>query len=184
MNKAILFFIIVVIYKVLSNTYCFFRIKYLSQKHLEWFSDKAPNFPTYKKEVISLFKKAGIKNISTPAIQPMGYNRVASFNADIFTNFPCTHPDIFNGAIRMFYEAEGAYRQRILEAFSPMYWVDSIIFAPRKLLDYLGLDENKLFFKACNILMTIIWWMTVFFISFYRGKINDIVTVLFGQFNK
>lgn len=184
MNKIVLFFIIVAIYKVLSNTYCFFRIKYLSQKHLEWFSDNAPNFPTYKNEVISLFKKAGIKNISTPAVQSMGYNRVASFNADIFTNFPCTHPDIFNGAIRMFYEAEGTYRHRIFETLSPMYWVDFIVFAPRKLLDYLGFDEKKLLYKTCNILMTVIWWMAIFFVSIYREKINDIIAIFLSQLNK
>lgn len=138
-----MFVVIVLLYKILTNTYCFFRIRHLDKQHLLWLSGSNVNFPTYKNEIISLFKKAGIKNVEIPTAQAIGFNRIASFNADIFTNFPSQNPDIIQGAFRMFYEAEGIYRQRIFETISPMYWVDAILFAPKKYFNILVLMKIK-----------------------------------------
>lgn len=184
MNKVIMFVVIVLLYKILTNTYCFFRIRHLDKQHLLWLSGSNVNFPTYKNEIISLFKKAGIKNVEIPTAQAIGFNRIASFNADIFTNFPSQNPDIIQGAFRMFYEAEGIYRQRIFETISPMYWVDTILFAPKKILQYLGFDENKTMFKTCNILLTFIWWFIGVLVTFYGREINKLITILLSQFNK
>lgn len=181
MNKIIFFFIAVLIYKTTTNTYYFFRIQRLSKMHLEWLAGNSPKFPTYKNEVISLFKKAGIKNISIPTAQSVGYGRVASFNTDIFTNFPSTNPDISGGAIRMFYEAEGTYRQRIFETFSPAYWINSVIFAPRRLLTYLGFNQEKTLFKACNVLLTFIWWTFGTASLFFWPKFKEFVIELLGN---
>ena len=177
-SKAVILFIVVLMYKVVTNTYYFFRIKHLSKMHLEWLAGKAPKFPTYKSEVISLFKKAGIKNISIPTAHSLGYGSIASFNADIFTNFPGTNPDISGGAIRMFYEAEGTYRQRIFETLSPVYWIDSIVFAPRNLLSYLGFNQEKALFKACNIMLTFIWWLFGTTILLFRTEFKEFIIEL------
>ena len=153
----------------------------ISQMHLEWLSDRAPNFPTYKAEIISLFKKAGVKNISIPITQSVGFGRAATFEADVFTNFPSAHSDISGGAVRMFYEAEGIFRQRIFETFSPVFWINSVVFAPKKLLEYLGFDENKSLFKACNVLLTFIWWVFGITIMFFLPKLKEIIIELSGK---
>lgn len=181
MKKIIIFFLIISTYKVSTNLYYFFRIRHLSQMHLECLSDRAPNFPTYKAEIISLFKKAGVKNISIPITQSVGFGRAATFEADVFTNFPSAHSDISGGAVRMFYEAEGIFRQRIFETFSPVFWINSVVFAPKKLLEYLGFDENKSLFKACNVLLTFIWWVFGITIMFFLPKLKEIIIELSGK---
>lgn len=176
-------FLAIAIYKILSNAYFYVRIRHLNQLHLKWVTDMNPTFPTYKREVISLFKRAGICNISTPTAQAIGFNKIASFNADIFTNFPSTNLDVFNGAVRMFSEAEGVYRQRIFETISPVYWIELVVFAPRNLLLYLGFDENKVLFKACNILLTVIWWCLATILVFYSPQLEQLIIELLGQLN-
>lgn len=181
MNKILIFFIAVTAYKITTNIYYFFRIRHLSKMHLKWLADKSTNFPTYKGEVISLFKKAGIQNIMVPTAERIGYGRVASFNADVFTNFPNTDPTIYGGAIKMFYEAEGIYRQRIFETFSPAYWINSIIFAPKNLLTYLGFNQEKTLFKACNVLLTFIWWSFGTISLFFLPQFKEFIIELLGK---
>lgn len=184
MKKVLYFCLIILIYKIVSNMYCYFRIKILSKKHIKWINDKCPNFPTYKNEVISLFERAGIKNISTPTTKAVGFHRIASFNADIFINFPSTNADIFDGAVRMFYEAEGTFRHRIFEALSPMYWIESILFAPKKLLIYLTFDKDKALFKVCNVLLTFIWWSIGILFAFRRADFDNFLAELISQIKK
>ena len=183
MNFIILF-IFVIIYKMLSNLYFYFRIKHLNKLHSKWRIGKAPRFPTYKSEVISLFKRAGIQNLLTPTAMPIGYNQIANFNADVFTNFPSTHIDIADGAVRMFYEAEGTFRHRFFESLNPIYWIELVLFAPKKLLIYLSFDENKTLFKTCNILLTFIWWSAGVLFAFFRTDLNNLLTEFMSQFNK
>lgn len=184
MKHFLYLWITIVIYKIVSNTYFYFRIKVLSKKHLKWMHNNCHNFPTYKSEVIFLFKRAGIQNLYTPTLQNIGSNHVASFSADVFTNFPSTDINIFNGAIRMFYEAEGTYRHRIFESFNPLYWIDCVLFAPKNLLLYLNFVEEKTLFKICNVLLTFIWWCLCILLAFHRTDINHLLTELIGQFDK
>ena len=65
---------IVIMYKFLTNTYFYFRIKQLNRDHIKWLSGTKPTFPTRKHETISLFKRAGVQNLSTPISQPIGCN--------------------------------------------------------------------------------------------------------------
>ena len=169
---------------MLSNLYFYFRIKHLNKLHSKWRIGKAPRFPTYKSEVISLFKRAGIQNLLTPTAMPIGYNQIANFNADVFTNFPSTHIDIANGAVRMFYEAEGTFRHRFFESLNPIYWIELVLFAPKKLLIYLSFDENKTLFKTCNILLTFIWWSAGVLFAFFRTDLNNLLAEFMSQFNK
>ena len=85
MNKIIFFFIAVLIYKTTTNTYYFFRIQRLSKMHLEWLAGNSPKFPTYKNEVISLFKKAGIKNPIFNASNIKGLENVECWNDNKFS---------------------------------------------------------------------------------------------------
>lgn len=172
---------IVIMYKFLTNTYFYFRIKQLNRDHIKWLSGTKPTFPTRKHETISLFKRAGVQNLSTPISQPIGCNQVASFNVDVFTNFPSTNSYIYNGAIRMFYEAEGVYRQRMFDSLNPVYWIELIIYAPKKLLTYLGFDETKILFKTCNILLTFIWWSMMSIIIFFRPQLQQLIVETLGE---
>lgn len=81
----------------------------------------------------------------------------------------------------MFFEAEGVYRQRIFDSFSPVYWIELIIYAPKKLLTYLGFDETKILFKACNILLTFIWWSVVSIIVFFRPQLQQLIVETLGE---
>ncbi|MFQ9209563.1 MAG: hypothetical protein ACLR3S_10835 [Clostridium fessum] len=98
----------------------------------------------------------------------------------MFYQLSSAHSDISGGAVRMFYEAEGIFRQRIFETFSPVFWINGC-FRTKKLLEYLGFDENKSLFKACNVLLTFIWWVFGITIMFFLPKLKEIIIELSGK---
>lgn len=81
----------------------------------------------------------------------------------------------------MFYEAEGVYRQRMFDSLNPVYWIELIIYAPKKLLTYLGFDETKILFKTCNILLTFIWWSIMSIIIFFRPQLQQLIVETLGE---
>ena len=182
MSKITILLIAIPIYKIATNIYYFFRTRHLSKLHSDWIYNKCPQFPTYKSEILSLFKNAGIENVSIPTTQSLGFGQLASFYADVFTNFPNLSPDMAGAAMRMFYEAEGVYRQRIFETFSPAYWINCIIFAPKSLLTYIGFTEDKVLFKVCNVLLTFIWWFFGATSLFFLPQFKEFIIELLGKF--
>ena len=178
MNCLIKLWLLIAVYKIASNSYCYCKIKWLKCRHEDWIRGKCDSFPTYKAETITLFERAGVKNFTIPTTQTVGYGYLSSFDADIFTNFPSANYDIYNGVLRMFNEAEGVFRHRIFETFNPLYWIDIVLFAPKKLLLYLSIKEDNILFKICNVLFTLIWWIICTVFVFFQPEIKQLIVEL------
>jgi len=82
----------------------------------------------------------------------------------------------FAGArVEMVYEAIGFCRDRLLETFNPAYWIEAVIYLPRKMLAYVGLSPESL---AARILQVIYWVLSaVWTLSYaaYNHQIGDLL---------
>ena len=58
----------------------------------------------------------------------------------------------------MFAESKGAYKAKLLETFNPLYWIELIIWLPKQLTLFLGLNNELKAVKTINILLQTIYW--------------------------
>lgn len=178
--KAVVLFCVIIAYKALSNFIKYKRCKRLADMHVLWLSGNCDNFIEYRGEVLQLFKSANINDSLFPASSPIGYGQVASGTASVFANFPSMNKSVVGYVIACFDEAIGTYRRRCFESFNPLYWIETILFFPRHLLTYLGVDSEKFLFKSLNILLTFIWWILGVVFMFFRPYLYTFIASLFG----
>ena len=158
MLKFLLVFLVLILYKFSTNLKRYIKISKLKQDYISLINMKNKQFPTYKREVITLMKKANTANMKIPTAQPVPGGKLATFTADVFSNFPSREQNLYRLTILMFDETIGVYRSRYKESFNPFYWIDLLVFAPRNALNYFQADFDKIHVKIINVLLTFIWW--------------------------
>lgn len=176
--KIVIIFISIIAYKMISNYVKYKRCQKLSKMHLEWLTDKCDNFTQYKGEILALFKNADLTDSKVPVTQPSGYGQIASFSASTYLNFPSKAAVFAAEIANKFDQAVGVYHQRCLESLNPLYWIEAILFLPKNLLQYVGLDSEKVAFKLCNILLTFIWWLIGTLVIFFGPQIKQFILSL------
>ena len=72
--------------------------------------------------------------------------------------------------------AKGIFKSRIFEAFSPLYWINCILFLPRNILTYLGLDADGIMSKILQLL----YWITTPLIVAFRDSIYEYIATFLG----
>lgn len=180
MNRLLIIFIFVLVYKFLLNLSSFLRIKHYEKEFLNYLANKESKIEEHRLQTIDLFKKAGIKDTLTPITQPSGYGNIASFNASVFQNFPSNMQVIAVPAMSMFRNAIGIYKSRMMECLSPLYWISLIVFLPRNILLYIGLDSESTAFKLWNVSLSFLWWLFCTIISLFQPEIKSFITNLFA----
>ena len=180
--KFLSIFLAVIIYKAIANVIKLFRIKFYESEFKKYLADKPNHIEQYKLQTIKLFKEAGIADTYTPVSQPMGFNQIANMQASVFVNFPSNMLVIAKPALDMFQNAIGIYRSRMIDSFNPIYWIELIIFLPKNLLIYIGLDSEKIAFKLCNVLLTAIWWIASGLLIFFKTDLLNITIEFLGSF--
>lgn len=176
--KIVILFIFVIAFKASSNYIKFKRCQKLSKMHMDWLADSCDEFSQYKGEVKKLFLGANIPDSCIPTSQAIGYGQIANANASVYLNFPSKVMGIAAALTDKFDEAIGTYRTRFLESFSPLYWIETILFLPKNLLQYIGLDSEKIAFKLCNILLTFIWWCLGVAFMFFKPQLQEFLISL------
>jgi len=179
--KILVFFLIIIATKFVLNLHDWLRIRTLSKYHMEWLSDKRDNLHLYKQEIINLFKKAHVKNVYTPVSQPTGFGQISNMNADVFTMFPSKLQIIAYPAISMFFEAEGVFKKNMFNSLNPIFWIEFILFLPKELLTYLGINPETTAFKLCNVLLTFFWWLCGTAFALFKPQLQQFIIKLFGN---
>ncbi len=179
--KYVLFALFVIAYKAISNYVCF--------RMIEKYEGEYVLFPTgdntiyeHRQHVIKLWKRAGIADVCIPMAQKMGYGQLASMKVSIFTNFPSLQTVQYGPALNMFSEAKGVYRSRIFESFNPLYWIDLIIFLPKNVLLYLGMDDEKAPFKILNVFFQALWWVVCTVVILFHDEVKDLALKIINRF--
>ena len=178
--KVLIVICFIIAFKVISNFIKWKRCEKLSKMHIAWLADECDSFPQYKGEIKKLLKNANISDSYIPMSQHLGLGQISNGNASVYLNFPSRIIPIASSLSNKFDEAIGTYRNRVFESFNPIYWIETLIFLPKNLLQYIGLDSEKVAFKLCNILLTFIWWILGVLLLFFKPQINDLILSLLG----
>lgn len=119
------------------------------------------DFHTYKRELIELFKNAGVKNpykIQEKQL-PSGY--VHHAEVDFFESMTALDVDVVSFMRHALAETLGFYKRKTFESLNPILWLDFIIFLPQKIIVYLGFSDAK-YYKFISKLLNTIYWILSF----------------------
>lgn len=114
-------------------------------------------------------------------MEPLGYVYVRTGGASIFQNFPNAREDYAHSVVRMFHQATGVYRSRMIETFNPLYWIEAVINLPKQLLNYLGLPSESIVIKIAQLM----WWIAGavfgFVYALYRPELEAVIKNWLGK---
>jgi len=161
----------------LSN---YFAVKKFSESYNEFLKNNNKNIVYKAPEVITLFKKAGIKDTYCTIYEPAPYGKLQILTVSLFRNFPELNNKAIGNYQRMFGTAKETFFKRFKESFNPLFWIRFILFSPKYFLEYLGMDMEKTISKLIYVFLC-------FFISFF-GYITNMfsseIKIIFENFFK
>lgn len=175
MNYIIYLAILIIIIKFTINLYYFLLCKHLYKIYKEWCLYLNNNCPQTKSKVLRIFKKAHIKDCIIPVSEPSGYGKVASYSSRVFDNYPAIDERCIVFTNRAYEEALGYFKYGMIDSINPFYWIETIVFLPKSVLDYIGIDTDKVSSKILNVLLTLIWWIIATFGVLYKDNIISII---------
>lgn len=152
------------------------QLNYYGKKYTEYLSEQNFVFAEYTSSIVRLFKLAGVKNKLIPFTQPSGYGFLAQGNTYLFDNMGNLQEYPVGLMIQSFAEAKGTLKRHILENFSPIFWINCLLFLPRSIMEYLGVKGDTLIVKLFQLLY---WFSTPFLLAF-REQIYQYILSLFG----
>lgn len=167
--------LIIVFIKYSSNYFYKKQIIKYRKLHENWLKNGDDKFYLHQASIIALFKKANLPTHSIPIIQAKGYNHYVRTKIDSFNNFPSHIKDLLVVHLKYYDLAESVFHSRKNDAINPFYWINLIVFAPKKLLEYLNLNSDKISFKLLNISFTIIWWIVVILFTFFKQDLKVMI---------
>lgn len=155
MKNVLICFAIVFLYKLISNVINYFAMNFYINRHLNFLTKGDETFITYQNSIRKLVKRANVSSTFIPVVQPIGYGRLASYQADVLDSVANRREDVASALYSAMMVAKGTFRSRIIECFSPRYWIDLVIFLPKHFVEFLGLDGEK---WPAKVLQSI-WWL-------------------------
>ncbi len=170
MIKIIVVPVLLVVLKAIYNLYYFLIAKRYYREYIKYTKgSKSWYVKEHRQQIITLFKKAGLEDTNQPDAEPMGYGLVSTGSFSVYRNLALLREDIVIIINGQFHEAIGVYKQRIFEAFNPIYWVEQLIFLPRDIFSYLGIKSTNIIVKSTQL----IWFLI--------GAVSIIVGIFFNK---
>ena len=107
-------------------------------------------------EIVRLFEQANLapKNISV--VERMGYGYIGAGQVRAWDHLTNSRLDIIVSNQKSFHEAIGYFRARRNETFNPAFLIKCLVFWPRSVLAYLGLNKDSSLVKILQILVWLI----------------------------
>ena len=170
----------VILLKFSLNLQNYLRIKKLHNCFLDFIHGKQNNMQMYSQEVLELFKKAHIPDKKIPVSEHIG-TQIVSAVISIQSMFPSTRAEFAAETLCMFESAEGVFHKNMMDSFNPLYWIELLVFLPKKLLAYIGLNPETIAFRLCNALITFIWWVFVAAWAFFKPQLQQFFIELMGN---
>lgn len=169
--NLVIFLIIFWICRLLINVYYFYRVVNLFKMYENFYKNNDSEVTLYKSEIRDLFKKANIEDGRILYTRPLGFNQIATGDASIIENMFVQRDDIVQSMLHYFNDAISTFRLRIIQNFNPIFWLECIIFLPKKLVEYLGITSSTLFI---NFFQLVYWTFSVIY-SLYKNEINKFI---------
>lgn len=177
MSKILILFLLIFLYKLISNITYLIKINYYHNLYGDFIENKSTKIFQHKNHVIELFKKSNVSNNSYPISQNSGCNMVSSGYTSIFTSFPTRNFRMLKPTEASFQNSIGTFKGRIIECFSPKYWIDTILFLPRTILVYLNIPTESIFTRISQVL----YWLIGTAITLFSNDISNWIKSFFTR---
>jgi hypothetical protein len=166
------------LYRIINNLVNFLSVKTFLSSYFEWLSSQNWELVQKKNQIIKLWEDAGLSDMSAPRTEPMGLGQIVNYNKSVFHSFPSNEQDMASATVSLFHQALGVYKSRLVNTFNPLYWIESILFAPRKIIKSFG-SKNKI---LINIAQFFYWLTATIFsivLALYAEEIRSIIENIF-----
>lgn len=172
------------VYKLIRNSYYLFRTQRLIIAYEYWLTCETNTDEICQKKHLfkNLISKAGVNDKFIPIAQPMGFGQIATFKSSVSTQFPTNSIAFADATLKMLFEAKGIFKERIIETFNPIYWIELFLFLPKNLLTYLGLHPSNLIIKILQLFWAVIAGIyslvLALYPEFYRTLLENFLKIL------
>jgi len=170
-------FIICFLYKLFNSLIDLSKVYLFRNYYTSFLTSNSIKIHEYKQSCINLFIKLHIQDIAIPVSQPVGYGQLANYTASLFQNFPDKTNIFAPDTMRLFYNAVGICKRRIIECFSPKYWIDCIIFLPKNILLYLNVSIDSILIKFFQLF----YWLIGITITIFSTDIAQYIKLFFTR---
>lgn len=173
----LVFFIACLLYKLICSLIDFCKIIYYKKLYYAYLSNKDAKIFQYKTSCINLFKILNVSDSKIPITQKTGYGQLANFTTSLFENFPDNTTLFAPETRRIFQDAIGICRSHIFECFSLKYWINCILFLPKKILTYLNIPTESIFIKIFQV----IYWLIGLVVTIFSTDISNFIKSFFTR---
>ena len=176
MKYLVLFFSMILVYKLANNMSLLVRTNYYSKKYDMYIRDIKNGFTQYVPMTTKLFKAADLQECTFTVVEPVGYGKIQTATVSHFINLANRREDVVGATIRCFDQSKAIFKARLIEAFSPLYWIRAVLFFPKQLFTYLGVSADSVFVKVTQV----IYWVATPLLIAFRDSIYQYIISLFG----
>lgn len=165
-TKFFLLFFIIIITKLINSYYKLYRINKIYNMYTQWLSnDDSPYIICrYKVELEELASVTKPKIIHY--IHPLDQTYISKGYASAIDQFPTKRQDFSSAIIQIIEESIGYYRYQISQSINPIYWIELIIWFPKKFINFLGLNNEIKHIKTISVISQIFYW-SMFILKFF-----------------
>lgn len=175
-QMILIYFILAILFiKFLINFSRFNQSKWYYSKYKKYITKPTWGFVEHEHQIVKLFRDAGVEDNRVPMIEPLGYGKILTGQTSVFSNISITREDVVGSVRHMFHQTIGIYRSRMLETINPLYWIESIIFLPKRILNYVGVSSEKVVIKVFQIIYWLFAAIASILYGIYRGNIDLVV---------
>jgi hypothetical protein len=175
MINLLYLFLAIALFKLLVNFSRYIKCKHYLNKYLDWLIDHTSEMVGHKSQVIKLFQDAGVEDSYRVVVEPLGFRQIQTAKVSVWANFPNSEEYFAVLTTRMFHQAIGAYRSRVLETFNPLYWIEFVINLPRQALSYLGVSPESATIKIAQLAYWVVGAVFGFLFALYKPEIEKLV---------
>lgn len=161
--------------KLLINTSRYIQCRRYIKMYSRYLADPDWRLTEHKSQIANLLEGAGVQDTVIGFTEPAGWGFVRHGEASVLMNLTNRRADVVSAFSKMLYEAKGTYRARALETFNPIYWIEFVIFLPRKLLGYLGIAPEHLVVKVTQLIYGVAVFIGAFLFALYRPDVEQLV---------
>lgn len=177
--KLLYLFAFIWSYKLLINLYYHNKTVVLERAYRKFWKEKDTHIKDRHIEIRELLERAGVKDGLVTEMQPIGYGHAEYVKSSVYDNMFYNNVDVLSTMERAFRIAKGVYKRRIKESFNPVYWIECVVYLPKNIFEYLGLNSDT---KETKIFQLLYWFGSAFFFIYNEQivkLIQDFLSSLF-----
>lgn len=174
-------FVLIVGYKVLVNAIRWLHCQRYLQLYQEYLKKPSHEFERYSPRIKHLLVSAGLTDVERPVVEPAGWGLLSTGNVSVLDNLLNRRQDIVGVVVALLNRAIGVYWNRMIEALSPIYWIETVLFLPKRVAGFIGLSPETVFTKVTQVLYWLVCALSSFLYSLYRVEIDAAVRKWLGN---